>query len=588
MVGPVLHQEMLLIARRSQQYVFRWIYAGWLLLQVVGFSYFWLLSFPAADAYVVTDLGRWFTTVFVVQQLILMALVAPAFAAGSITEEKANGTLQYLLTSDLTPLDIVLGKLLGRSLQMGVLALTGLPLFCFLGIFGGVEPVTLLVVLVFTAAALIGLVSASLLASVWSVQTRNAALSLYGAGAVGFLLVWQAGSVFLFFNPVWVLEPAWGRIDFPDLRLTLQRLLGAVLAWGVLAGSCLALAVWRLRPAYRRQLEGTGKKKVRWWTEREPVSDEPITWKERHVEGLSPVPALRRLPRWIGLTAIFAAATASSILILSLHLTRTATLADLFACALRLDFDRIATILGPAYDGFEIQGMVVMLLASMLIGVRCSGAVSGERERQTWEALLLTPLTVRQMIRGKLWGIMGSSYPYLFAYAIPAVPLSLLGGIPALYMGTYWLVMFSELLWTVIWLGVTLLAMYFIGAVGIWCSSRYTTSWRSMFWTLGIGYVGGFLLFGALTPLIAIAALVLILLLYLLSQLLQINLVPGMAVYRPAFILTSCLSLALMCWLAARFMLSSAMKWVAYRERTIQWDEPAPRRRRPRLVRPAR
>ena len=42
----------------------------------------------------------------------------------------------------------------------------------------------------------------------------------------------------------------------------------------------------------------------------------------------------------------------------------------------------------------------------MVVGIRCSGAISGERERLTWEALLLTPLETRYLVRGKLRGIM--------------------------------------------------------------------------------------------------------------------------------------------------------------------------------------
>src|SRR5262249_22122447 len=100
---------------------------------------------------------------------------------------------------------------------------------------------------------------------------------------------------------------------------------------------------------------------------------------------------------------------------------------------------------GPS-DEFFVQSIIAMLLASLMVGIRTSGTVSGEREKQTWEALLLTPLTSRQIIAGKLWGIMGSSYLYVLAYAVPALALSALGG-PLPFF------------WTSIWLAVTWLAM---------------------------------------------------------------------------------------------------------------------------------
>src|SRR5262249_55994254 len=101
--------------------------------------------------------------------------------------------------------------------------------------------------------------------------------------------------------------------------------------------------------------------------------------------------------------------------------------------------------------------MLVMMLAGLGIGIRWSGAVTGEREKNTWEALLLTPLETRHLIRGKLWGIIGASLPYLIAYAVPALAFAVIAGIGPTF-------------WTVLWLGVTLLGMAFVGGAGPRCS----------------------------------------------------------------------------------------------------------------------
>lgn len=117
MVGSLFFHEMLLASRRTREQIFRWIYAGWLILQLLGFTVATLLTFSFQRG---TDLGaftpflaRDFTEVFLVQHLILIVLVTPAFVASAITDEKTRGTLQYLLTTELTPLHILLGKLLG-------------------------------------------------------------------------------------------------------------------------------------------------------------------------------------------------------------------------------------------------------------------------------------------------------------------------------------------------------------------------------------------------------------------------------------------------------------------------------------------
>ena len=97
--------------------------------------------------------------------------------------------------------------------------------------------------------------------------------------------------------------------------------------------------------------------------------------------------------------------------------------------------------------------------SALLVAVRCLGSVTAERERKTWDALLLTPLSLEQLIRGKLWGIMLVGYVYLLAYAVPVLLLSLLAGPLAVF-------------WTVVGLLTTLLAMYYLGAVGMWASVR--------------------------------------------------------------------------------------------------------------------
>src|SRR5262249_11989103 len=161
---------------------------------------------------------------------------------------------------------IILGKLLGRVAQVAFLVLTGLPLLCFLGVFGGLEPLALAGFLLVTLVPLFALGAASLLASVWCRQTRDAGLALYAVGLAGWILIAVVGGYLDYLNPLFVLQPAWGHNDLTDVLEMGRRLLGFSLAWGVLGGVCLGLAVWRLRPAYVRQLEGEGRrKKGRWW-----------------------------------------------------------------------------------------------------------------------------------------------------------------------------------------------------------------------------------------------------------------------------------------------------------------------------------
>ena len=153
MLGPVFNQEMLLGGRRNKLHVFRWIYAGWLVVQVLWYALLFATSgddrrhnfsyMPGAGPYIV---GAKFAETFVMEQLLFLALVTPAFVAGAITDEKRRGTLQYLLCTDLDARHIILGKLFGRGAQVGLVLLAGLPIFALFAALGGVEPLTMLVI----------------------------------------------------------------------------------------------------------------------------------------------------------------------------------------------------------------------------------------------------------------------------------------------------------------------------------------------------------------------------------------------------------------------------------------------------------
>jgi ABC-type transport system involved in multi-copper enzyme maturation permease subunit len=568
MIGPVLHQELLLGSRRTRLVLFRRLYAGWLVLQLCLFWFIYLVTSnqignqlygtgidpDAAPVFVVT-----FLRLVVVQQLLVTLLATPAFTAGAITDEKARGTLQHLLTADLTSAEIILGKLLGRSSQVLLLVLAGLPMVALVAGYGGLNPVVLLAVMAVTLPPLFALGAVSLLASVWSRQTRDAVVGVYFLGLAALLLLGLTGNLD-FFNPLYVLEPAWSGHDVAELG---RRLLLFLLAWGGSGGLCLVVAAWRLRRAYLRQLEGLGRpKRTRWWrAAAATVSDEPIRWKERHVEGLAPLAALRRVPRWLGVLLVFAATLTSSWGLLLAQKP-----ADLTAAELLTQLAAQNAALPDLAEVFWAQGLVAMLVASLVVGIRCSGAVTSEREGQTWEALLLTPLPVRQLIRGKLWGIIGASYPYLAAYAVPAAVVALLLDLRAFF-------------WVVLGVVLTWLAMWFVGAAGLWSSVHARSSWRSLLTTLGFGYVGGFLLYCVALPFIGVAYVLLLATFLLIDYAFQTDVAGNFVMSANIFFLGSDLALVATFVGAAWYFLRAAETYVADRERVRHWHEEPVRNR---------
>src|SRR5262249_32971969 len=152
-------------------------------------------------------------------------------------------------------------------------------------------------------------------------QTRDAVLALYVVGIAGGLAVWKFGGALNGFNPLWVLDS-----DVAADVGELGRRLGlAALDWSVLGGGCLSLASWLLKPVYLRELEGAPAKSFsRGFGRRPSVDDEPVRWRERNVEGLSPVRSLRGIPQWLTITILALTTTVSSLLILSSALSPSA------------------------------------------------------------------------------------------------------------------------------------------------------------------------------------------------------------------------------------------------------------------------
>lgn len=592
MLGPVLYLEMLLGGRRGKQYIIRWIYASWLILQflflylftylAVRTRYNYAAGYYQADTSASGEFASSFIHMLLVQEWIVVALATPAFVAGAITDDKSRGTLQHMLTAHLTAGEIVLGKLLGRLAQVAVLLIVDLPLLCFIGVFGGVHPTLLLAILVGIAAPLFGIGAASVLASVWCRTTRDAVIFLYAIGGVFWIAI-VALSAFLpgmiaassgglhgflvllhklvtSLHPVDVLRPG---LETGNMAEVGHRLLRAFTVWGTFGLACLGLATWRLRPAYIRQLESTGKKNNAGAgvIVRATVDEEPIRWKERTIDGIAPLAPLRRIPRAAGIVIVVLLSLLVCTVQLWLCLTPTGPIRSW------RDLPGLLQTVNPTLAGnaFLIQGIAVMLVASLIVGIRASGAISSEREKQTWEALLLTPLQTRELVRGKLGGIFSASVPYLVAYAVIALPFSGLGG-------------FLSFIWTALWLGVTALAIYYIGAAGIWCSTRNSTSWRSLLATLGFGYVGGFIIFAVTSPATFIIAAIIYIFLELADRMygtVFARAVGGFGPFFIAFFIATCLALALIFFIASRLFLSSAEKRISDRERIRHWkDEP--------------
>src|SRR5581483_4290401 len=299
MIGAVFLAEMTCADRRGRQRRLRALYATLLLAELLLLLYSWcfqcLIYHSARRATAETALG--YFEFFTAQTTLLLLLVTPAVAAGSVADDKARGTLALLLTTDLAAGEIIIGKWLAQVALVLLLALPAAPIILFLAACAGMPAGGLLAWAAESVLLAMALAAAALLGSVWSRRTYSAVLTLYLAGgAVIWLLGWAGlgtglGQLAYQQPQNWLAgQPWWSP--------------GGLAALAGLTALCLAVAAWRLRPAHAAQLEGAAR--AGRWLARPGVGDSPLRWKERFAGELGPLSALRRLPHGLRLVGVAA------------------------------------------------------------------------------------------------------------------------------------------------------------------------------------------------------------------------------------------------------------------------------------------
>src|SRR4051794_28364880 len=156
MLGPIFIREWLTVPRRPRHYVTRALFLGtvWVLLLTV-----WQTTIGWNRPPTLGDQARFGLLAFqviVYVQLALLLFFSALSAAGTIAQEKDRRTFLLLLLSDLRNHEIVLGKVVGSLLQIGILLAGLIPVLMLLLLLGGVAPTQVgeaLLVLATTALA---------------------------------------------------------------------------------------------------------------------------------------------------------------------------------------------------------------------------------------------------------------------------------------------------------------------------------------------------------------------------------------------------------------------------------------------------
>ena len=417
--GPVFAYEWLTTTRRWQLYALR---AGFVGVILVGMMIVWqnVQRYPSPGQTVsiqtMAKYGEHLYETVVSIELTLVLLAAPAATAGAVCLDKARGTLDHMLATDLSSAEIVLGKLGVRLVPVLGLIACALPVAALGGLLGGIDPLALLgSFLTAIACAFLGC-SLALTLSVWGRKTHEVLMITYLI-----LILWLISPVVVMMV-VFSLRPApgppqilgeWVGCSSPYYlafapytnpgKVGVTTYLGFLGVCLCLSGVLVGLATLRIRAVAQKHAgQGTSKsRRSRFasrlsrpaWFARLPapsLDGNPVLWREW--QRSKPSRFLRVV--WFlysGLGVLWIA--------LWLLLTR-----------------------GRAYDAGIIGSMNVfqVVVGLLLLSVSAATSLAEERVRGSLDVLLATPLSTRSILAGKWLGSFGQVAPVLVWPAITA------------------------------------------------------------------------------------------------------------------------------------------------------------------------
>jgi ABC-type transport system involved in multi-copper enzyme maturation permease subunit len=424
LMGPVFRAELLRTGRRGRYYVLRLVYGMILLtLSWSGYQAKFAGSRTASIAAVAQFAETTFLTFAIVQLVTVLVIVPPLFG-GTIADEKQRKTLHYLMASQLSAAEIVTDKTLGRLPHLAVLMAIGLPIISILGLVGGVSAEEVAVVCIGTASTCACAAGLTVLISTLARRVRQAVLLAYT-----FLFGWMVGPAIcvLFGSTILRREYEWIRPvnewlaastptgvfmhmavrsrTSPTFTLSAMRgdfewMVGLQLGAAALF---LLLAVWRLRPTFRRQEETPVRRG--WFKVREPKKRSPrwfarpecgtdaVLWKERY---FAPNDRFTRLV----LVPAIALVTLPLAIFTEVEGNIGARVVDF--CQHGFRGSRFGTSALAATLRLDVGWYTAFWL--LAVAGAAASSVTLEREADTWVSLTSTPLTGWQILRAKVLG----------------------------------------------------------------------------------------------------------------------------------------------------------------------------------------
>jgi ABC-type transport system involved in multi-copper enzyme maturation permease subunit len=140
LTGPIFDKELRVSSRRRRNYALRSVYLGLLtlFLVLVWLSEVRVFGTAANRAAQMAEAGKRVMSVIVWFQFFGTQLVAVVMLSTSISDEIYNRTLGVLMTTPISSIQIVMGKVFSKLLQLLLLLAITVPLLAVVRVFGGV------------------------------------------------------------------------------------------------------------------------------------------------------------------------------------------------------------------------------------------------------------------------------------------------------------------------------------------------------------------------------------------------------------------------------------------------------------------
>jgi len=420
-LGPIFDKELRVSSRRVRNYLLRFGYLAALGLAVVivwisNTLYAQFIGTPALRAALMPEAGKNLIATIVWLQFIVSQILGVIMLSNAISKEIYHRTLSVLMTTPTNSFHIVTGKLFSRLLQIFILLAVSLPILATTRVMGGVPAGYLWSSFCVTMT---GVIFAGSLSLFFSIHHRHAYTSIVMTLAIYLLLFvllpladnlltlevkWYPGynQQLMLINPFMIMfyntlamftpvNPGINALSWPlhcGLMLTLS--LGLLLLSMRLVRQAALLGIagqlpsdWRQRRRAKKTgglSEAPAERKSRNHIRR--ITGSPILWKE------SKLPLIKsgKATAGVGLVLLFI------VLASSYGYCYWADILD-------EDFVQMA---------YPLIYFAVGLIVTMIISAGC---VSSEREARTYPVLMTVTLDDKEIIRGKLIGVLRRTLP---------------------------------------------------------------------------------------------------------------------------------------------------------------------------------